>query len=259
MNKLKLIAGPCVIEDRDTAWKIAKTVREICKDLHIEFIFKASFKKANRTSIHSFTGIGDTEALGIIRQIGLTMEIQTTTDVHEGAEAVIASEYVDILQIPAFLCRQTDLLVAAAESGKIVNIKKGQFMSHDSIMHSAEKVIRNGAVGNCWVTERGNSFGYNDLIVDATAITRLKRHMDGIIMDCTHSTQKPNLGPLTAGGGSRLIEAMALTAVVQGADGLFIETHPNPSDAKSDSATMLPLDQLKPLLEKVVKVRKALF
>ena len=257
MNKFTLIAGPCAIEDMETSLLIANHVNEICKSLDIRFIFKGSYRKANRSRLDSFTGIGDTEALSILKEIGEKVGVQTITDIHESYEVDNVSKYVQYLQIPAFLCRQTELLIAAGKSGLGVNIKKGQFMSPESMQFALEKVRSTGN-NNVWLCERGNSFGYNDLIVDATSIYKMKEHGAPVIMDCTHSVQKPNRTSGVTGGDPSLIEAIALSAISTGADGFFIETHPNPSAAKSDPHTMLKLENLEGILIKAMKIRKAL-
>lgn len=257
MNKLFLISGPCIVENESTPYEIAKTIKPICDALGIEYIFKASFRKANRTRVDSFTGIGDEDALQIIKGIGETFGIQTLTDVHESQDVALAAPYVDVLQIPAFLCRQTSLLLAAGESGKTVNIKKGQFVSPEAMKYPIEKVQSTGNK-NVWVCERGFSFGYEDLIVDATVIPRLRKHGVPVVMDCTHSTQVPNQMTGVSGGNPEFIETIALVAAATGADGLFIEAHPDPANAKSDASTMLQLNLLQGILEKVVKIRKAL-
>ena len=257
MNKLFLISGPCIVENETTPYHIAKTIKPICDELGIEYIFKASYRKANRTRIDSFTGIGDKEALEIIQGIGKEFGVRTLTDVHETQDVVLAAQYVDVLQIPAFLCRQTSLLLAAGETGKAVNIKKGQFVSPEAMKYPIEKVQSTGNK-NVWVCERGFSFGYEDLIVDATVVPRLRKHGVPVVMDCTHSTQVPNQMTGVSGGNPEYIETIALVAAATGADGLFIEAHPDPANAKSDASTMLQLDLLKGILEKVIKVRKAL-
>lgn len=257
MNKLFLISGPCVVENDTTPVEIAKAVKQICDRLDITYIFKASYRKANRTREDSFTGIGDERALGIIRQIGKDLQIQTLTDVHESHEVDLVSQYVDVLQIPAFLCRQTALLHAAGKSGKTVNIKKGQFLSPEAMKHPVEKVKSTGN-DKVWICERGFTFGYNDLIVDATVIPRLRKHGVPVVMDCTHSVQVPNQSTGVSGGNPEFIETMAVFAAATGADGLFIETHPDPAHALSDASTMLHLDKLAAILEKVMKVRRAL-
>ena len=256
-NNFFLIAGPCVVESEASVMEIAEKVSGICKKLGIPYIFKASYRKANRTSGSSFTGIGDETALALIKKTGEKFSVPTTTDIHTAPEAAIAATYVDILQIPAFLCRQTDLLIAAAKTGKIVNVKKGQFVNGPSMKFAVEKI--NGA-GNDRVglIERGNSFGYQDLVVDYRNITWMKEIKVPVIMDCTHSLQQPNQTAGITGGNPDLIETIAKAAIATGADGLFIETHPNPAVAKSDGANMLRLDLLEPLLEKLVKLRAAI-
>ena len=257
MTKLFLISGPCVIENEETPYRIAKTVKAMCDDLDIEYIFKGSYRKANRTREDSFTGIGDEESLAIIQAIGKEFSVRTITDVHESQEVDLAAAYVDILQIPAFLCRQTELLHAAGRSGKVVNIKKGQFVSPEAMKYPIEKVRSTGNT-NVWICERGFSFGYDDLIVDATVIPRLKKHGVPVVMDCTHSVQVPNQSSGITGGNPEFIETIALVAAATGADGLFIETHPDPAKALSDGATMLHMDLLFPVLQKVMRVRQAL-
>jgi len=257
MNRFILIAGPCLIEDEQTALAIGTHVKKLCDDLDIRYIFKGSFKKANRTSIASKMGIGDIEALEILKTVGDTLNVETITDIHESSDAALAAQYVDHLQIPAFLCRQTDLLIAAGKTDKGVNIKKGQFLSPEAMVFPKEKVESTGNK-NVWLTERGTTFGYSELIVDATAIARLKEHDCPVIMDCTHATQKPNRTVGTTGGDPSMIETIAISAVATGADGLFIETHPNPSTAGSDSATMLQMDKLEAILRKVMTVREAI-
>jgi 2-dehydro-3-deoxyphosphooctonate aldolase (KDO 8-P synthase) len=255
-NNFFLIAGPCVVESEENVSEVAEKVSIICKKLGIPYIFKSSYRKANRTSATSFSGIGDEKALQLIKDTGTKFSIPTTTDIHTAGEAAIAARYVDILQIPAFLCRQTDLLVAAAETGKIVNVKKGQFLSGPSMKFAVEKikVAGNNKVG---LIERGNTFGYQDLVVDYRNITWMKQINVPVIMDCTHSLQQPNQEGGITGGNPGLIETIAKAAIATGADGLFIETHPHPANAKSDGANMLRLDLLEPLLEKLVKLRAA--
>ena len=257
MKKFTLIAGPCAIEDNEVGYEIAEKVKSICSSLSIDYIFKASYRKANRSKNNSFTGIGDNQALEIIKSIGEQFNLPTITDIHESNEPKKVANYVTHLQIPAFLCRQTELLLEAGRSGLTVNIKKGQFMSHDAMGFAVEKVKSTGN-DKVWLCERGNSFGYNDLIVDATSMTKLKAHNVPVIMDCTHAVQKPNQTSGVTGGDPSLISTIVFSAVATGADGLFIETHPNPAAAKSDPFTMLKLDLLRPILEKAMKIRTAL-
>ena len=251
-----LIAGPCVVESEELVMEIADKVSVICKRLEIPYIFKASYRKANRTSAGSFTGIGDDNGLSLIKKVGDTYHLPTTSDIHAHEEAAIAAPFIDILQIPAFLCRQTDLLIAAAETGKIVNVKKGQFLNGPSMKFAVEK-IRNAGNDKIMLTERGNTFGYQDLVVDYRNIPWMQQHNVPVIMDCTHALQQPNQTSGITGGNPQLIGTIAKAAIAAGADGLFIETHPNPAVAKSDGANMLKLDLLEPLLEKLVKLRKA--
>lgn len=251
-----LIAGPCVVEDEEMVFVIAEKVSGICKKLSIPYIFKASYRKANRTSGNSFTGIGDEKALALIQSVGKKQGLPVTTDIHAHEEAALAANYVDVLQIPAFLCRQTDLLEAAAKTGKIVNVKKGQFLSGPSMKFAVDK-IKNAGNEKVWLTERGNSFGYQDLVVDYRNIAWMKAHEVPVIMDCTHSLQQPNQTSGITGGNPALIETIAKAAIATGANGLFIETHPHPALAKSDGANMLKLDLLENLLEKLVALQKA--
>jgi 2-dehydro-3-deoxyphosphooctonate aldolase (KDO 8-P synthase) len=257
-NKLFLIAGPCVIENDQVPFEIAEKVKKICNQLDIDFIFKASFQKANRTRHNSFTGIDELKALEIIHEVGKVNKIRTLTDVHESKDPERVAFYVDILQIPAFLCRQTNLLLAAGNTGKTVNIKKGQFMSPQSMQFPLEKVRSTGNE-KVWLCERGFTMGYEDLVVDATAITQLKKHGVPVVMDCTHSLQRPNQASGVTGGNPEMIETVARSAIATGADGLFIETHPNPETALSDGASMLSLEMLEPLLKTIIKIRKALY
>ncbi len=257
MDKLILIAGPCLIEDRETTFLIAEHLTALAKKQNFRLIFKGSYRKANRTDLKSYTGIGDETALQILNEIGKHFSVETITDVHESNEVELASKYVDYLQIPAFLCRQTDLLLASGKHAKGVNIKKGQFLSPEAMAFPLEKVKSTGC-NEVFLSERGTTFGYNELIVDATAIARLKLHGTKVIMDCTHATQRPNLGSGVTGGNPQMIETLAVSAVATGADGLFIETHPNPEVAKSDSQTMLQLEKLETIIEKVLKVRTAI-
>jgi len=252
-----LIAGPCVVEDEKMSMEIAIFIQKITAKLGIPYIFKASYRKANRTKNDSFTGIGDKAALELLYEVGVKLGIPTLTDIHTAEEAVIAANYVDILQIPAFLCRQTDLLEAAGRTGKTVNIKKGQFSSPDSMKFAIEKVweTENRKV---MLTERGNMFGYHDLVVDFRNIPEMKKTGVPVIMDVTHSLQQPNARSGITGGRPDLIETIAKAAIAVGADGIFIETHPDPANAKSDGANMLRLDLLENLLEKLVKIRRSL-
>ncbi|NCW11972.1 MAG: 3-deoxy-8-phosphooctulonate synthase [Chitinophagia bacterium] len=251
-----LIAGPCVVESEELVMEIGEKVSQICKNLGIPYVFKASYRKANRTSANSFTGIGDNTGLDLIKKVGTTFHLPTTSDIHAHDEASIAAQYIDILQIPAFLCRQTDLLVAAADTGKIVNVKKGQFLSGASMKFAVDKIKMAGNE-KIMLTERGNTFGYQDLVVDYRNIPAMQENKVPVIMDCTHSLQQPNQTSGVTGGNPHLIETIAKAAIATGADGLFIETHPHPSEAKSDGANMLSLEKLKPLLEKLVTLKKA--
>lgn len=253
-----LMAGPCLIEGEEMAFKIAEKIKTIADKLHIPFIFKGSYRKANRSSLNSYTGIGDTEALEILNKIGKKLKVPVITDIHESREAEIAAKYVDILQIPAFLCRQTDLLIAAAKTGKCINIKKGQFLNGSSMIHAIDKIKKAGYTNNIILTERGNSFGYTDLVVDYRNIPIMQGFKVPVVMDCTHSLQQPNQSNGVTGGDPNMIETIAKAAIAVGANGLFIETHPEPNKAKSDGANMLRLDKLDDLLEKLVCIRKAI-
>lgn len=250
-----LIAGSCVIESRDLSFDIAGKVIEITDRLKIPFIYKSSYKKANRSKFDSFTGIGDKAALEVLRDIRKELRIPVLTDIHSAEEAYFASQYVDVLQIPAFLCRQTDLLTAAAKTGKTVNIKKGQFLAPESMRFATEKVIQAGN-NQIILTDRGTMFGYHDLIVDFRGIPEMKKLGFPVVLDITHSLQQPNLNSGVTGGRPDMIETLAKAAVAIGIDGLFLETHPEPMLAKSDGANMLRLDLLESLLEKLVKIRK---
>ena len=251
-----LIAGPCVVENEEMVLTIAERILKICKDYDITYIFKASYRKANRSRLDSFTGIGDVEGLELIKRVKEVFSIPVVTDIHTNEEAALAAQYVDILQIPAFLCRQTELLAAAAKTGKIVNIKKGQFLSPDSMKFAIEKVRESGN-HEVLVTDRGTMFGYGDLVVDFRGIPQMQKLNVPVIMDCTHSLQKPNSSSGVTGGDPELIETICRAAIATGADGLFIETHPKPEIAKSDGANMLNLDKLEGILEKLVRIREA--
>ncbi len=251
-----LIAGPCVVESKEGVFEIAEKLTGICKKLHIPLIFKASYRKANRTSAQSFTGLGDETALEIIDAVRKTFHVPAITDIHSPEEAALAANYVDVLQIPAFLCRQTDLLEAAAKTQKIVNIKKGQFLSGQSMQFAADKVRRAGN-DKIILTERGNSFGYQDLVVDYRNIPWMQAHGTPVVMDCTHALQQPNQQSGVTGGNPQMIGTIAKAAIAAGADGIFIETHPRPNEAKSDGANMLQLGLLEDLLTQLVKIRKA--
>ena len=252
-----LLAGPCVVESEQMVMDIAASIKEICSKLRIHYVFKASYRKANRSSAGSFTGIGDAQALAILQQVRTQLNLPVVTDIHTAEEAAAAAPYVDILQIPAFLCRQTDLLEAAGKTGKIINIKKGQFVSGPSMKFAAEKIEKTGN-SNILLTERGTTFGYQDLVVDYRNIYWMKELGYPVVMDVTHSLQQPNQSAGVTGGQPELIETLACAAIAAGASGLFIETHPNPAHAKSDGANMLPLDKLEALLTKLVRIQSAL-
>ena len=251
-----LIAGPCAIESEEMAFKICDEINDIAKEFQINFVFKGSFKKANRSRLDSFTGIGDQKALEILKKVANEFSVPTTTDIHEIVHAEYAADYVDILQIPAFLARQTDLIVAAAKTGKIVNIKKGQFMSPDSMLFAIQKVKESGN-NNVIITERGSAFGYQDLVVDFRGIPKMKSFAP-VVLDITHSLQQPNQHSGITGGQPELIETIAKAGIASGVDGIFIETHPDPSIAKSDGKNMLKLDKLKFLLEKLLLLKSVM-
>lgn len=256
-NHFFILAGPCAIESEEVAFEIAEKLNTISNKLQIPWIFKGSYRKANRSRVDSFTGIGDIKALEILQKVGKHFNVPTVTDIHESHEAEMAAQYVDVLQIPAFLFRQTELLIAAAKTGKVVNIKKGQFAAANAMQHAAQKVIDSGN-SNIILTDRGNMFGYGDMIVDFRNITWMKAMGYPVVMDITHSLQQPNQSSGVTGGLPQMIETIAKAAIATGADGLFIETHPRPSEALSDGANMLQIDLLEPLLEKLLKIRKAI-
>ncbi|MBL7923812.1 MAG: 3-deoxy-8-phosphooctulonate synthase [Bacteroidia bacterium] len=251
-----LIAGTCVVESEEITYQTAHRLQQITNRLGIPFIFKASYRKANRTRIDSYTGMGDELALGILQKVGQQLHLPLLTDIHESHEAAIAAEYVDILQIPAFLCRQTDLLVAAAKTHKTVNVKKGQFLSPEAMKFAVQKIQDSGN-NQIMLTERGTSLGYSDLVVDYRGIPVMKKFGCPVIMDITHSVQQPNQASGVTGGRPELISTIAKAAIAAGADGIFLETHPNPAEALSDGANMIPLDKVEELLHSLVKIRHA--
>ena len=251
-----LMAGPCVVEDETTPLEIAEKIVQITDALKIPYIFKASYRKANRSRSDSFTGIGDDKALRVLRQVREQFDVPVITDIHTPREAQLAAEYADILQIPAFLCRQTELLVAAAETGRTINIKKGQFLSPHAMKFAAQKVIDSGN-SRVVLTERGTSFGYQDLLVDMRSIPIMKKTRLPVVLDITHSLQQPNQASGVTGGHPELIETIAKAGIAAGADGIFVETHPHPEEALSDGANMLHMDHLKDLLEKLLAIDQA--
>ena len=255
-NNFFLLAGPCVIEGEEMALDIAEKMVMITSQLDIPYVFKGSYRKANRSRIDSFTGIGDEKALKVLKKVRDTFGIPVVTDIHAAEEAAMAAEYVDILQIPAFLCRQSDLLIAAAKTGKVVNIKKGQFLAPDAMKFAAQKVIESGN-DQVMLTDRGTTFGYQDLIIDYRGIPKMQETGCPVILDITHSLQQPNTTSGVTGGLPHLIETVAKAGIAVGVDGIFMETHQNPSVAKSDGANMLPLAQVESLLEKLVRIRQA--
>lgn len=257
-NQFFLIAGPCAIESETMAMEIAEQVRDSCNRLEIPYIFKGSYRKANRSRLDSFTGIGDEKALAILEKVKKEIGVPVTTDIHSEQEAAWAAQVVDVLQIPAFLCRQTSLLVAAAQTGKVINIKKGQFLSSEAMKFAVKKVEDSGNQ-QIMLTERGTTFGYQDLVVDFRGIPVMQQmNQKPVVLDCTHSLQQPNQQSGVTGGKPALIETIAKAGIAVGVDGLFIETHPNPAEAKSDGANMLPLDQLEGLLERLSRIRQAI-
>ncbi len=256
-NNFFLFAGPCVIEDEKTTFEIAEELKRITDKLKIPYVFKASYKKANRSRLDSFSGIGDRKALKILQKVKNAFDLPIITDVHDKDEVIMASLYADILQIPAFLCRQTDLLIAAAKTGKIINIKKGQFLSPSSMKFVVEKILKSGNE-NIILTERGTSFGYQDLIVDFRGIIEMKKNNFPVVLDITHSLQEPNTNSGVTGGKPELIETIARAGISIGVDGIFMETHPNPEKAKSDGKNMLKLSKVESLLTKLVKIRKTI-
>lgn len=252
-----LIAGPCVIEDHENPFQVCERLMAITSRLQIPFAFKASYRKANRSSVSSFTGIGDREGLEILRAIRERYNVPVVTDIHSEAEAAMAAEYVDVLQIPAFLCRQTDLLHAAARTGRCVNVKKGQFLSPEAMKQVSDKMRAFGCE-NFMLTERGTTFGYQDLVVDFRGVPTMQQNRVPVVVDITHSLQQPNQSAGVTGGRPDMIETMGRAAIAVGADGIFMETHPDPSRAKSDGANMLRLDLAEPLLEHLVAIRKTI-
>jgi 2-dehydro-3-deoxyphosphooctonate aldolase (KDO 8-P synthase) len=255
-NNFFLLCGPCAIEGEDMALRIAEKVVSITTKLEIPYVFKGSFKKANRSRVDSFTGIGDEKALKILEKVSQTFDIPTVTDIHEISNAALAAQYVDVLQIPAFLVRQTDLVVAAAETGKVVNLKKGQFMSPEAMKHAVQKVKDSGN-NKAWITDRGTMFGYQDMIVDFRGIPTMRQYAP-TVLDVTHSLQQPNQSTGVTGGRPDMIETIARAGIVNNVDGLFIETHFDPANAKSDGANMLHLDNLEKLLTNLVAIRKTI-
>jgi 2-dehydro-3-deoxyphosphooctonate aldolase (KDO 8-P synthase) len=252
-----IMAGPCAVEGEEIVMQIAERVISICEKHKIPLIFKGSYRKANRTRLDSFTGIGDEKALKILAKVKSTFNIPVVTDIHSADEAAMAAEYVDVLQIPAFLCRQTDILVAAANTGKVVNVKKGQFLSPEAMQFAVDKLKQSGN-DNMILTDRGTTFGYHDLVVDYRGIPTMKAMGVPVVMDCTHSLQQPNQTSGVTGGNPAMIETIARAAIAVGADGLFIETHPEPAKAKSDGANMLHLDRLDELMGKLTRLKQVI-
>ncbi len=256
-NNFFLFAGPCVVEDREMVMQTAKRINEIARKLEIPFVFKASYRKANRSRIDSFTGIGDKDALNLLAKVSETFNVPVITDIHSASDAKFAAAYVDVLQIPAFLCRQTDILIAAAKTGKTVAIKKGQFLSPEAMQFAVDK-IRESGNDKVMITERGSMFGYHDLVIDYRGIPVMQSFDVPVVLDITHSLQEPNQKSGVTGGRPEMIETIARAGIAAGADGIFIETHPSPEKAKSDGANMLPLDQLEDLLTKLVALRRTI-
>ena len=254
-NNFFLMAGPCVVENETVIMKTAEQVVRICERLKVPLIFKSSYRKANRSRMDSFSGMGDVPALEILSKVKNTFGVPLVTDIHAADEAAMAAEYVDVLQIPAFLCRQTDILIAAAQTGKVVNVKKGQFLSPESMRFAVDKLQQSGN-DKIILTDRGAMFGYHDLIVDYRGIPIMQAMNVPVVLDCTHSLQQPNTSSGVTGGNPQMIETIARAGIAVGADGLFIETHPDPAHAKSDGANMLHLDLLEPLLEKLIQLRQ---
>ncbi|MFI5195450.1 MAG: 3-deoxy-8-phosphooctulonate synthase [Chitinophagales bacterium] len=254
-NNFFLMAGPCVVENEAVIMNAAEKIVRICERLKVPLIFKSSYRKANRSRMDSFSGIGDVPALEILSKVKNTFDVPIVTDIHAAEEAAMAAEYVDVLQIPAFLCRQTDILIAAAQTGKVVNVKKGQFLSPESMRFAVDKIQQSGN-DNIILTDRGTMFGYHDLIVDYRGIPIMQAMNVPVVLDCTHSLQQPNTASGVTGGNPLMIETIARAGIAVGADGLFIETHPDPAHAKSDGANMLHLDLLEPLLEKLILLRQ---
>jgi 2-dehydro-3-deoxyphosphooctonate aldolase (KDO 8-P synthase) len=255
-NNFFLLAGPCVVESEENIMQIAEYISLLSDKLQIPFVFKASFKKANRSRLDSFTGLGDEKALELIRKAGEKFNLPTVTDIHSPEDADLASQFVDVLQIPAFLCRQTDLLIAAAKTGKFINVKKGQFLSPGSMKHAVEKIKQSGN-NNIMLTERGTTFGYGDLVVDFRGIPEMQENKVPVILDVTHSLQQPNQSSGVTGGRPEMIETIAKAGIASGVDGIFIETHPEPKKALSDGANMLALENLEGLLVKLLAIRRA--
>ena len=257
-SKFFLMAGPCVVEGEAIVMQIAERIVATCTKLNIPLVFKASYRKANRSRLDSFTGIGDVEALEILQKVKKAFNVPVVTDIHAADEAALAAQYVDVLQIPAFLCRQTDILIAAAQTGKVVNVKKGQFLSPESMQFAVDKIKQSGN-DNVVLTDRGTMFGYHDLIVDYRAIPIMQKLDVPVVLDCTHSLQQPNQASGVTGGNPEMIATIAKAGIAVGADGLFIETHPDPAHAKSDGANMLHLDNLEPLLKQLCAIREVVY